>query len=154
MSMLARYRKQGGFQQLLQLIETCNATKRDQLLKIIDQEDPGWGSLLRAKTLSMQKIFSWDPLVVAELMTEFPVRILAVALKALPPEALTKATHAMNHQQKRDLEGMMAEINPNAGEIEAANMKFITKVRELERDGRLKLDKVDPSVAVKDFKAA
>src|SRR5687768_10826919 len=95
MSMLSRYRKQGGFQQLLQLIETCTSQKREQLLKLIEAEDPAWAKLINTKMVTLEKVFSWDASHVAEVTSQLVPRTLAVLLHGLPKEALDKSTLAM-----------------------------------------------------------
>lgn len=154
MSMLMRYKKQGGFTQLLNLIETCGPAKREQLMKIIQTEDPSWAALLKTKMLTLEKILAWDALALAEITNEMVPRTLAIALKGLGPEVIDKASHAMGHFKKRDLERLLDELSPTPAEIETARVKLITCVREMERDRRIDLTKIDPSVSTKDLKVA
>lgn len=154
MSMLVRYKKTGGFQQLLTLIETCAPAKRDHLMKVIQSEDPGWAALLKAKMLTIDKFFSWDPIYIAEITSEMPSRILAAALIGLPADTVARATHTMEHMKKREIEALIQELTANTGEIETARMKLLARVRELERDKRIDLSKIDPAVSVRDVKIA
>lgn len=154
MSMLVRFKKAGGFQQLLTLIETCSPTKREQLMKVIHSEDPGWAALLNTKMLTIDKFFSWDPIHIAEITNEMPARILAAALLGLPEDTVQRATHTMDHVKKREIENLLQEIKPNPAEIETARMKLLTLVRELERDKRIDLNRIDPAVSVRDLKIA
>ncbi len=154
MSMLARYKKQGGFQQLLTLIETSAPSKRDQLLKVIQSEDPGWAAILKTKMITMEKLFAWDPLALAEVTNEMVPRTLAVALHGLPPESLAKATHAMGHMKKREVEQLFSEMKPTGAEIEAARIKVVSKIRELEKENKLNLMRIDPSLSTRDIRVA
>ncbi len=154
MSMLVRYKKTGGFQQLLSLIETCTPAKREQLMKVIQTEDPGWAALLKAKMLTIDKFFSWDPIHIAEITNEMPGRILAAALVGLPAETVERATHTMDHMKKREIENLIQELKPNPSEIETARMKLLVRVRELEREKRIDLAKIDPATSVRDLKIA
>jgi flagellar motor switch protein FliG len=154
MSMLVRYKKTGGFQQLLNLIETCTPAKREQLMKIIQAEDPSWAGLLKAKMLTIEKIFSWNPIQLAEITNEMPDRTLAVLLSGLGQEAFDKATHTMTHMKRGALERLMDELKPTPGEIEAGRIKLISMVREFERDRRIDLAQIDPSVSIRDLKVA
>lgn len=154
MSMLVRYKKTGGFQQLLTLLESCSPSKREQLMKVIQSEDPGWAALIKAKLLTIEKLFAWDPLTLGEVTQELPIRVLAAALHGMGPDAVNKATYTMDHKRRRDVENMIKDLTPAAGEIEAARVKLLARVRELEREKRLDLGKVDPSLAVRDLKVA
>jgi len=154
MSMLMRYRKTGGFQQLLTLLETCSPNRRAQLMNAIQAEDPGWAALLKTKILTLEKVFTWDPLFISEVTVRVPPRLLATAIHGLGPDAFAKATHTMTHMQKREMQTLADELRPTAGEVETARMKIIATVRELERNQEIDLNRVDPSVSVRDIKVA
>ncbi|MCM2282831.1 MAG: hypothetical protein NDI61_13405 [Bdellovibrionaceae bacterium] len=154
MSMLMRYKKTGGFQQLLNLIETCSPTKREQLMKVIQAEDPSWAALLKTKMLTLEKFFAWDPIHIAEVTNEMPTRILAAALAGLPTEMVERATLTMPHMKKREIESLLTELKPSPGETETARMKVLTRVREMEKDKRLDLSVIDPSLSIRDLKVA
>lgn len=62
MGMLDRYKKKGGFVQLLQLIETSPSKKQEQFLGLIAEESPAWEDTLRKKILTIDKVYSWDAL--------------------------------------------------------------------------------------------
>src|SRR4051812_2647907 len=154
MSMLARYKKKGGFEQLLTLIETCAPAKREQLIKVIHNEDPGWAALIKTKTLTIEKFLSWKPEVIGEIINEMPDRILASALMGFSDEQFTKVTKTMAHFKRGAIERLMQETNSTAGEIETARMKILVRIRELERERRLDLKEIDPAVSVIDLKVA
>ena len=154
MSMLARYRKAGGFQQLLLLIETCTQQKRQQLLKLIEAEDPSWAKLITTKMVTLEKVFSWDPMHISEVTTQIVPRTLAILLHGLPRETFDKATTTMPPMKRREIESLYEEQSPNASEVEAARIQLLTKVRELEDSGRLNLAQIDPAISLKEVKVA
>ena len=154
MSMLARYKKKGGFEQLLTLIETCAPAKQEQLLKVIQNEDPGWAALIKTKALTMEKVLAWKPESIGEVINEMSDRILAAAFKGIPAELFAKATTTMTHFKRGEIERLMGEASSTPGEIETARMKILIRVREMERDRRLDLKNIDPSVSVTDLKVA
>lgn len=154
MSMLSRYRKPGGFQQLLLLLETCAAPKRDQLLKLIEAEDQAWAKLISTKMITIEKIFSWDALHVSEVTTQIVPRTLAILLYGLPQEYFDKSTITMSPLKKREVESIYQEQSPSPGEVEAARIKLLSKVRELENTGSLNLAQIDPDVSIRDVKVA
>jgi len=140
MSMLARYRKPGGINQLISLLESCLSKKREALLSTIQAEDKEFAALVRSKLLSVEKIFQWDPLLVSEATTRMAERTLAVALKGMPPEAFEIATHTMRDLKKREVMNFLETVKPSPVEIESAHIKLVETVRGLEKDGTLRLD--------------
>ena len=146
MSMLARYKKPGGVQQLVALLESCLSKKRELLLNTIMAEDKEFGNMIRAKLLTVEKIFRWDPLFVCEVTTQLSERTLAVVLKGLPPEAFAIATHTMRDLKKREVVNLLEVLKPTAVEIESAQIKLVEKARELEKQGGIKLDENDMPV--------
>src|SRR5688572_11750567 len=125
MSMLARYRKPGGVQQLVALLESCVAKKKENLLNMICAEDKEFGEMIKKKLLSVEKIFRWDPLVVSEATTRLSERTLAIALKGLPPQCFAIATHTMRDLKKREVQNLLESLKPTAIEIESAHIKLV-----------------------------
>lgn len=146
MSMLARYRKPGGIQQLVQLLESCLPKKRESLLKTICDEDANFGALVKAKILTVDKVFKWDPLMVCEVTTRMTDRALAIALKGLPADYAKIAMHTMRDMKKREVNTLLESLTPTPIEIESAHIKLIETVRLLQKEGSLKLDDNDVPV--------
>ena len=141
MSMLARYRKTGGFEQLRSLLESSLSKKREMLLKAIEGEDKEWASLLQASLLTFEKIATWDPLVIAEATSRMGDKALAVLMVGKSEELFSKFTHSFRDMKKRDIKSLMEPLKPTQVEMESALIKLIEKVRELEKVGSLRLDK-------------
>jgi flagellar motor switch protein FliG len=147
MSMLARFRKPGGVQQLVVLLESCLTKKREALLTTIEGEDKEFAMMVKAKVLTAARIFKWDPLVVSEATTKLGDRTLAIALKGLPPECVAIALHTSRDLKKRDIMNLLETIKPTPVEIESAHIKLVETVRTLEKEGAIKLDANDNPVA-------
>lgn len=147
MAMVDRYRKSGGFVQLLQVLETCGPKKREQFMGIISQESPQWAEAIVQKSLNYEKILSWPPEHLLEVVT---VNMLsfATALKGLAPDQLSKFLSKFAHQDKGRIEKAMVDLNPGAPEIAASQMKVITDTRNLLVTGGLKAEKIDPSLVI------
>ena len=138
MSMLARYKKQGGINQLVALLETCLSKKRETLMNSVIAEDPVFAKQVQDKILNCEKIFKWDPLLVCEATSRLSDRTLAIALKGLPPECFAIATHTMRELKKKEITNLLETIKPTPIEIESAHIKLVEKVRELEKEGTVK----------------
>lgn len=141
MSMLARFRKPGGVQQLVTLLESCLSKKREALLNTIMSEDKEFATMVKAKILTAERIFKWDPLIVSEATTKLSERTLAIALKGLPPQCINISMHTMRDLKKREVMNLLEVLKPSQVEIESAQIKLVETVRGLERDGSLKFDK-------------
>lgn len=150
MSMIDRYRKAGGFLQLLQVLETCGPQKKEKFLKMIQEEDPTWSSALESKMLSMERIFKWDANTIAEIMVRIPDGTLAVALKGFSKEQVEMIFRTFSASQKRKIEDLAGTKNPNTGEIAASFIKIIEEVRSMIKNGTLRFDKFDPELIVQD----
>jgi flagellar motor switch protein FliG len=146
MSMLARYRKPGGIQSLITLLESCVTKKREALLATICAEDKDFGTVVRSRIITPEKVFKWNPLAVSEVTTRMAERTLAICLKGMPPEAFTIATHTMRDMKKREVSNFLEVLKPTAVEIETAQIKLVETVRLLEKEGSLKLDENDQPI--------
>ena len=60
MGMLDRYKKKGGFIQLLNLIETTASPKAEKFLKMIGEESPAWEAEIKKKVLSIDRLATWN----------------------------------------------------------------------------------------------
>lgn len=148
MGMLDRYKKKGGFFQLLQLIETSPTKKREQFLTLIAEENPIWEETLKKKLLTVEQIFSWDAQFLVEILSRLQPLTLAVALHGTPAEEIDKLLSCLPPITKRKIDDLISEANPNPAEKATCLMKIITEVRGFVTQGYLKLEKIDPELVV------
>ena len=148
MGMLDRYKKSGGFNQLLQLVETSPTKKKEQFLTLIAEESPVWEGHLRKKMLSVEKIFSWEAQYLVEVLTRLQPLTLAVALHGTPQGEVDKLLACMPPISKRKIEDLISEANPNSAEKATCLMKIITEVRGFIAQGYIKLEKFDPDLHI------
>jgi hypothetical protein len=150
MSMLDRYRRPGGFLQLLALLETCGATKQERFLEIIRSEDPRWAGVIKTKMLDMPKIYSWKDEVFAEVLGRLQDLTLAVLVIAAPPEVKARVHILAGHSRWRKIEGIIATTEPTPADIATTHMKVIETVRAMVKEGALRFERFDPSLVVED----
>lgn len=148
MGMIDRYKKAGGFLQLLNLIETCGPQKQEKFLAIIKEEDVLWEATIRQKMLSMTKVMSWDSAVIAEITSRLQPLTLACALHGMTPEQNAVILNSLPFSQRRGIESQKESLTPSPAEISSAYMKILTDVREMATAGVLKFDKIDPDLYV------
>lgn len=148
--MVDRYKKPNGFLQLLKVIETCGPKKREQFMVVIRNESPSWAEALEQKMISFDKILSWKPEAILEVMAQINPLAMVTALKSLTPEAYGKFLDKMSNVEKAKIERQYKETNPNPGEINSCVMKILTETRELFSKGSLKYDKIDTALSIPD----
>ncbi len=150
MSMVDRYKKSGGFLQLVQVIETCGTKKREQFMTIITEESPQWAEALNQKCLSFDKIVSWKPEILLEILATVNPLAMGTALKGLDKPKLDEFMAKLSHQEAKRLENSMKEINPNPNEISSSMMKIVSETRNMMSSNALKADKIDPNLVIPD----
>ena len=148
--MVDRYKKSGGFLQLVQVIETCNLKKREQFMSIIMVESPQWAEALNQKCISFEKILSWKPEVILEIAAAVNMLSFTTALKILNTEQLEIFFQKVSHQDRKKIELLMQESNPSLNEISASVFKIISETRNLFIKGALKTDKIDVTLSIPD----
>lgn len=155
MSMLSRFRKPGGFQQLLVLIETCDSAKQKSLLHLVSQEDPGWAHLLKLKTLSFEKILGWPSEILMEITPTLSDQVLAIAYQMAVQ--LSENGKQPYHEKwlrgipsikAREIQDIAKSKSFTQSEQNVASIKVIQTVRELESKGQLRFAAFAPLLEI------
>lgn len=151
MSMLQRFRKPGGFLQLLTLIETCDASKQKNLLNLVGAEDPGWAHLVKVKSLTFERIMSWPVEVLMEVTPHLPDRVLASVYQMaliLPHgvEMQDKWLQSLPSVKAKEIKSLADSAAVSGSENQAAVIKMIQTVRELSAKGQIQFQKFDPGL--------
>ncbi len=146
--MLDRYKKKGGFIQLLQLIETSNKTKQEQFLALIASESPAWEETLRKKWITIDKILNWNPVYLSEIFSRIQILTLASAFQGFSDDKLAIVLKAISATDLRKFQMTVQEINPNSGEKITSQMKILSETRALIAKGIIKLEKLDQELMI------
>lgn len=146
--MLDRYKKKGGFVQLLTLIESSGKTKQDQFLGLIAQENPTWEAAIRQKSLTLDKILSWPAAHLSEVLTRVQPLTLATAISGMPKEKVDVILACLSISDKRKIQTVIDESKATPAEVSTCVMRIITETRGFITGGILKMDKVDPSLVI------
>lgn len=150
MGMLDRYRKTGGFAQLLSLIETCGPSKQEKFLEIVRAEDPRWADAVKVKMLDMNRIYNWNDDTLAEVIGTLQDLTLAIAMLAAPEPVKERISKMLTHGRKRKIDDLIGSNAPSPGEIAATHIKIIETVRKMAHDGYIRFDKIDPQLHIDD----
>lgn len=148
MGMLDRYKKKGGFYQLLQLLETSPANKREQFLGLIGGESPAWEEALRKRILTITRVYSWDGQYLVEIFSRVQPLTLANALHGNPQEQVEQLLSCLPPISKRKITDLMAESAPTPAEKSTCISKMLTEVRGFVSQGIIRLEKVDPELHI------
>ncbi len=148
MGMLDRYKKKGGFFQLLQLLETSPAAKREQFLKLIEGESPAWEEALRKRILTITRVYGWEGQYLVEIFSRVQPLTLANALHGNPPDQVEQVLSCLPPISKRKIVDLMAESNPTAGEKGSCIVRLLSEVRGFCSQGIIRLEKVDPELRI------
>lgn len=148
MGMLERYKKRGGFLQLLVLLETTEAAKKEKFLKMILDEDPAWDEALRQRMISFDRVMSWEASVLMEFLPQVPVMSIAYAISQLSSEKKTPFIKALTFGSQKKVEEILNDNKPKPGEVISAQMKVISELRNQVAVGKINLEKIDPLLAI------
>lgn len=148
MGMLDRYKKAGGFVQLLKLLETFGPQKQEKFLKMIEEENSIWAEAVKGKMLSVDRIFSWNEEALAEVVHRLPPKNMAVILHGLSEDRSAKVLKFMSHGERRRLEDEKGQVSPSDAEISTSLVKMIECVRGMIQAGEIRLEKVDESLII------
>lgn len=148
MSMIERYKKKGGFIQLLNLIETTGTEKREKFLKLIAEESTAWEAEIRKKMVTLDRILSWPQPQLAEVLPRINAMTLGALISSLPPEKQAVLMAILSFSEKRKIEEFLKDKKPNPGEAGAAYMKLVSEIRSMVASGHLKFEKFDEELVI------
>lgn len=156
MPTLARYRKKGGFRQLLLLVESSNLKKQQSLLNVVESEDPAWANKIRERMLTLEKFFEWDAEDIERVLAELDPGIWVKAMFIWPgleerQSRVEKACQFMTRARQNEILAHLAELQPKPAEVESAKLMIIKKARDLQSAGYITPESKDPSAALKDL---
>ncbi|MES3037784.1 MAG: FliG C-terminal domain-containing protein [Bdellovibrionota bacterium] len=146
--MIDRYKKKGGFFQLVQLIETTAKTKQEQFIQIILNENKVWGEAIVGKMLTTDRIITWSPETLAEIFSRIQTLTLAVFFQGRDQALIDRCLGAMSQAEKRKIFDLMDEKVATPAERAHCHNRVITEVREFIKSGILKLEKIDPDLMI------
>ncbi len=150
MGMLDRYRKSGGFIQLVMLLETCGPAKQEKFLELVRQEAPNWADEIKTKMIDINRVYSWNDEALAEIVGTLQDLCLAVAIHAAVEPMKSRLLGMLSHGRKRKIDDLLGRTPPTPAEISTMHMKIVETVRKMANDGFLRFDKVDPTLIIED----
>jgi hypothetical protein len=148
MGLLERYKKAGGFVQLLQLLETCTPQKRDKFLSMIREENQHWEAALRPRILTVDRIFTWSPVILTEILTRLQTINIAVLYSSFDEKRRNQMNSILNFNQHKQVKQLVEDKKFSLSEVNISMEKFLVETRSLINLGVIKLDRIDPELEV------
>lgn len=144
MSLMARFRKNGGLGQMLAMLESSTPERQKHLLRSLQHEDPSLAALLRTKVLNVERVARWPQAVLRQIaltLDDATCRGIASALQeAADPQLQRHWLEALDPFRRPNIEA--AAFSPEL--MDAARFQLFARIRELERTGEIKLAEFDP----------
>lgn len=143
MGMLDRYKKSGGFVQLLTLIESFPPPKQEKFLQMIAEENGTWAKALRERVLTVERILAWPPSTLAEIVPTLSVNVLAIALHGLDTVNREKIMGGLPNSERRRIELEFDVVQPKPQDIVTTLAKLVESVRGMITEGYLHAENTD-----------
>lgn len=154
MSILDKFKKTGGFQQLVQIIEVCEPAKQKAMLQLVGNEDPGWAHLVKVKALTYEKILKWPPNHLMETLYPLDQTQLAALYQHSTAQQQELLFAALHHRQSREIQELALTNNFSEEEFLSSKIRLIQSARECIISGRLDLSLIDPTLIIEQKIAA
>lgn len=148
MGMLERYKKTGGFAQLLGVLEGCGPEKREKFLSLIKEESPIWEETLQKKLIRIEQMANWPERILEILTVQLKALSLAGLIKGSNEELRLRIEKVLPYSQKRKIDGILNEKEFTKAEIASVFEKLPSEIRLLEKEGFLKLQEINPELEV------
>jgi flagellar motor switch protein FliG len=151
---LDRFRKKGGFLQLVQIVESTEPSKRKNLLHLVASEDPGWAHLIRLKVLSLDRILTWPREVLASILVDIPDSALIPLICGGSEDVRAKILLALERSRSQKMLEHSRGVSSSPAEQFAASVEIIQYIRGLVASGHLDFSFFDPSLVIDEKIAA
>lgn len=149
MSILQRYKKNGGFFQLIQLIESSSPAKQVKLLSAIEKEDPSWAQGLKNKALKFSNFNLWSADIQYTVLWKVSSQYRWMIFKKLSEEKQEAICALLKPTERAQMDDDIESMRPfTEGEFMMAQSKLFETIRKLDEEKVIVLSIIDPSVAV------
>jgi flagellar motor switch protein FliG len=130
----------GGLNATASILKSLDKSLSSTLLEAIEQSNPDLGQALRRKMFTFEDLIQLDSVAIQKILREVDQRDLAVALKSSSEQLKSLLLSGIS---KRAAETVLEEMSymkqPKAREIEAAQLRIIEQMRNLESSGEIDL---------------
>ena len=153
MSLLTRFRKPGGLEKLVQLIESSDQKVRENILKNIRAEDPNFTEEVEKKLFFWEDILNLEPMTLTEVVMACKIPHLSAALMYLEDAQRQYIEQCMEIPMRAKIKDEQEILGqPNNALVATARKKIVDVARQLAREGKIQLKGSGQAVVVPDIK--
>ena len=143
---LKRYKKsKDGLLDFVSMLEQASESVRNNILAQVEKGDPEFFEQVRKKMIHFEDLAYLDELVLTEVLSAIPPKVLAFSLYGLSDEIKERFLKQLGFRESKMVEEEADKIDRNkaASIRKGAQKKVLQIVRELERKGKLAIDSSD-----------
>lgn len=127
--------------------------KQKNLLHLVGNEDPGWAYLVKLKMITIERVLTWPVETMMEITTHLPDRVLAAAwtiAASLPDgsQLQEKWLRSLPTMKAREIRSVIDSTSFSPPELQAASIRIVQTVRELEEKDQLRFSQFDPALEI------
>jgi flagellar motor switch protein FliG len=130
----------GGLKNAADILNAIDKTLSQSLLGELEKRNPELGQAIRQKMFTFEDLARLDNASLQKVMREVDMRELAVALKSAGDKVKTALLSAISRRAAESVREEISFLGPlKKKEIEAAQLRIIDAVRQLEAQGEVDL---------------
>ncbi len=130
----------GGVKSAAELLNSLDKNLSQSMLLDLEQRNPELGRAIRQKMFTFEELALLDSQSLQKIMREVDMRDLAVSLKTATPKLKGALLGAISKRAAETVNEEISFLGPlKKKDIEAAQMRIIDSVRQLESEGELDL---------------
>jgi len=130
-----------GFRQLVELLESTPATRRQKMIDVGMLEDPEYTQRALEYVLKFEDILKLPDEELAEVLAKAPARMTAYSITTFSEEIKTRFLRCSRPVVGAEIKDFL-EVKIGPREIGGAQMKLIETARQLERRGLVKTKRI------------
>lgn len=148
MSVISRYKKKGGFIQLLQLVETSGISKQEKFLSLIEEDSPNWGKAVREKLLTIDRLMAASDEGIQHIFSKLKILTIASASFGFPKDKWERILSLLDNPTQKKIQEQIEVIQPSDNEISNSIVQIFSEIRRMtEGESRL-LSWISPEINV------
>jgi flagellar motor switch protein FliG len=143
MGVYTRFKKNpDGLRQLVELLESTPASRRQKMIDVGMTEDPDYTKLALQYMFTFEDILKLPDTELAEVVAEAPGRFTALAIHSATNDVKTRFLSKAPPRVAAEIKEFLEVTNVTPVQIGGGQMKLIEVARKLEKRGAIKTKRV------------
>lgn len=123
--------------QMVSLMEGALPSERNRLLEDIKRTDPARAALIKARLLTVEKVYALDDESLGRILEDLDTKIFGMTLRGLDIELRQRALDLVSQEKRKKALESVKNQNISEQELESARRQLIQKARHLEVAGKV-----------------